>query len=176
MNQIGLLPERRNEDTAAPPIPSPSPEPAEPTGCPTHIRRFPTRWRDFESTSYSPVTAIPPVNEEVFEQWIEPVVVVQPEALSTPNMSVPSSHCSALNRFRICQVFSNSQQGGISQARLLPNIQTTLPHPFKNDSHFEAIKTFCLSPSSKSIQGMEAIMKLVSSGKVVPEEVQGFKL
>lgn len=174
--QNELLPEIQDGEASENPAPSPSPEPAPPPGRPTRIRKFPTIWKDYETTSYSPVTSIPPVNNELFEERIEPPVVVQPEALTTPNMSASSSHRSALNRFRICRVYSSSGQDNTSQNRLIPNIaQSPLPHPFKNDSYFEAIKAFCLGPSSKSIEGMDTIMRLISSGKVVPEEVQGFR-
>ena len=58
---------------------------------------------------------------------------------------------------------------------LVPNIYTALPHPFRNDTYFEAVKTFCLSPSSKTAGGMDAIAGLITSGKIIPEELKGFK-
>ena len=140
----------------------------------TCARRFRQGWEDFEATSWTPVLSIPQVNEEAYNQRVEPPVTLQPEALSTPDMSIPSTHRSTLSRFRICQV-SSSAPGDANRNMLVLNICTALPHPFRNDTYFEAIKAFCLSPSSKTARGMDAIAELISSGRIIPEELQGFR-
>lgn len=139
------------------------------------VRRFPQIWRDFEATSYSPIATVTQVNEEEFERRLESPEVVLPEPLLVPNMSAPSPHRSTLNRFRICRVFSTVPKDNIDQTMPVANTQAPLPHPFKNDSVFEVMKQFCLGPSSKTTGGMDAIAELLSSGRVVPEELKGFK-
>ena len=140
----------------------------------TRTRRFRQVGEDFEATSYTPILSIPQVNEEAYNRRVEAPVTLQPAALSTPNMAIASPHRSALGRFRICRV-SSAPGGDANQAVLVPNVYTTLPHPFKNDSIYEAVKTFCLSPSSKTARGMDAITDLITSGRVLPEELHGFK-
>ena len=89
-------------------------------------------------------------------------------------MLISSPHRSAVGRFRICRV-SSALEGVADRSLLVPNVYTALPHPFRNDSVFEAVTTFCLSPSSKTARGMDAIAELIISGKIVPGELQGFK-
>ena len=153
----------------SPPSPSPAFQ-ARRSGC---VRQFPQRWRDFEATSYDPTTPIPPVNEEVFERRVEDPVTQEPNALSTPDMSTPSSHRSQLNRFRICRVSAAESTAQTSEGR--PDARTPLPHPFRNDSIYEMVKATCLGPSSKTSQGMDALAELFSSGRITAEELSGFK-
>lgn len=141
----------------------------------TRARRFRHPGEDFEATSYTPIPSIPQVSEEVYERRVEPPVTLQPEALSTPDMSILSPHRSTLSRFRICRVSSSATAGSTCHNLLVPNVYEPLAHPFKNDTFFEAIKTFCLSPSSKTASGMDAIAELIASGRIVPEELHGFR-
>lgn len=136
-------------------------------------RRFRDPGEGFESTSWTPNLLVPRVNEEVYNRRVE--TPMQPESLSIPDMSVPSLGRSALNRFRICRVSSSAPGTGTDLPRLVPNIYTPLPHPFKNDSIFEAIKTFCLGPSSKTAGGMDAIADLITSGRITPADLKGFR-
>jgi hypothetical protein len=143
---------------------------------PARIRRFPQRWRDFEATSHTPIAEVPQVNEDVYERRIEPPAVTQePIALSTPDMSRPSPRHSPLNRFRVLRVSATSPTAVPNQSEPRSDTETPLPHPFKNDSVFELIKTLHLSSSSKTAQGMDTIAELISSGKVIAEELSGFK-
>ena len=168
------MPEILVEEGFAPPQHSPSPEPVVPVRHSTRSRRFRHGWEDFEATSWTPILSIPQVNEAAYNQQVETTVTLQPEALCPPNMVTPSPHHSALSRFRICQV--SVAPGRVpNQDLLVPNVYTTLPHPFRNDSIFEAVKTFCLSPSSKTARGMDAIAGLITSGRIIAEELQGFK-
>ena len=140
----------------------------------TRTHRFRQGWRDFEATSWTPILSIPQVNEEAYNRRVEVPVTLQPEVLSTPDLTAPSLHRSTLNRYRICRVFSDSG-GGANRNVLVPNVHTTLPHPFRNDTYFEAVKAFCLGPSSKTARGMDSIAELITSGRIVPEDLQGFK-
>ena len=97
-------------------------EPALPQQRPTHIRRFPQLWRDFEATSYSPVITIGQVNEEAFEQRMDPPVTQEPAVLARPDMSQPSPHCSSLNKFRVCRVSPTSSPVDVSETR--PRMET----------------------------------------------------
>jgi hypothetical protein len=160
------------EGSRASPAPEPTIAPEVPERRSTRVRRFPPRWRDYQATSYSPVTTVPLVEEEAFQRQISPLEVVRPEQLSAPDMSVPSPHRSPLNRFRICRVSATTPQEGI---RLVPNIRPPPLHPFKNDSHLALITAFCLGPSSKGPEGMDAIAKLIATGRVVAEELQTFR-
>ena len=152
---------------------SPGPELSE--GRPRRIRHFPQRWRDFEATSHTPVVGIPQVNEEVYEQRAEPPVIQQPMALSTPDMSRPSSHHSPLNKFRIFKVSAGNPTTDANLSEPALSTTTPLAHPFKNDSIFELVKSLHLGSSSKTTQGMDEIAKLISSGKVSQEELSNFK-
>jgi hypothetical protein len=163
------------EETFAPPPHSPTPEPIVPVRRSARTRRFRHPGPEFEATSWTPIPSVPQVSEEAFERRVEPVVLLQPGALSTPDMSVPSPHRSTPNRFRICRVSSSTSGGGTNLDRLVSTVHTPLKHPFKNDSVFEAIKTFCLSPSSKTAGGMDAIADLITSGRIAPEDMRGFK-
>jgi hypothetical protein len=116
------------------------------------------------------------VDEEVYGQRIKPPVIQQePMALSTPDMSRPSPHHSPLNGFRVLRVSTTTPAIGANQGEPAPSTETPYPHPFKNDSIFEMVKALHLGPSSKTAQGMDAIAELISSGKVIPEELSGFK-
>jgi len=140
------------------------------------VRQFPQRWREFEATSYDPATpTVPQVDEEAFERRIEDPVTQEPIALSTPDMSAPSPHRSPLDRFHVCRVSTASTIAQTSEDDPMPDTQTPVPHPFRNDSIYEIVKTSCLGPSSKTAQGMDAIAKLLSSGRVTSEELSEFK-
>lgn len=137
-------------------------------------RKFPRLWREFEATSYTPVTEIPLANEEVFEQQLQPPPA-EPAALIAPNMSRPSSHRSPLNKYRICRVFTSTLASATTNdTQDQHTTQTPPPHPFKNDSTFEMVKAFCLGPSSKTTTGMNQLVQLFTSGKVTCEELSGF--
>jgi hypothetical protein len=161
------------EEAPESPVIPPPPGPALLEGRPVRIRGFPQRWRDFEATSHTPIVELAQVNEEVYEQRIEPQVVQQPIALSTPDMSRPSSQHSSLNRFRVFRVSTASPTSPTTGTS--PNTQTPLPHPFSNDSIFEMVKALHLGPSSKTAQGIDAIAELIASGMVQPEELSRFK-
>ena len=140
------------------------------------VRQFPQRWRDFEATSYDPATpTVPQVDEEAFERRIEDPVIQAPLALLTPDMSIPSPHRSPLNRFHVCQVSTANNIAQTGGDVPMPDIQTPVPHPFRNDSIYELVKTSCLGPSSKTAQGMDAIARLLSSGRVAGDELSAFK-
>jgi Plavaka transposase len=164
------------EEVPMSPILLPSSGPELPMRRSTRTRKFPRGWRDYETTSYTPLPMMPQVNEELFEQRIEPPPVIQePTALLTPDISKPSPHHSPPNRFHICRVFTASPTINSSQNEPSPDTRIHFPHPFKNDSIFEMVKACCLGPSSKTIQGMDAITKLISSGKVTADELSEFK-
>lgn len=137
---------------------------------PGRLRRFPQRWRDFEATSYSPVVAVPQVTEQAFEARIEPHV--EPTLLSTPDLAQPSLARSPLDGFRVCRVFS-SPSGPLSQT--FPPPCPPLPHPFKSDSIFELVRTLVLGPSSKTLSGMDGIAEAISSGRISPSGLSGFR-
>ena len=118
---------------------------------------------------------VPLVNEEVYEQRIEPPAMQEIGALSTPDMSRPSSHRSPLNRFRVLQVSTVSPAMDASHTEPMPSTTAPVPHPFRNDSIFEMVKTLHLGPSSKTAQGMDTVAELISSGRILPEELSGFK-
>ena len=151
-----------------PPIPPPALD-TQPRRSGRH-RQFPQLWRDFEATSYSPVTAIPQVTEQTFGERIEPHV--EPALLTTPNMAQPSQNRLPLNGFRICCVFRSPPlvRGQDQLCKTVPP-----PHPFKNDSIFELMRTFILGPSSKTILGMDGIASAIRTGRVLPSELTGFK-
>jgi len=149
--------------------PEPIPEP--PQGRPTRTRQFPRAWKDYEATSYTPITTLAPINEEVMEQRVEPSTALGPEALSAPDMAEQDPHRSQLNGFRVCRVSTAPGQPGPD----LPTAPTPPPpHPFRNDSVFEFIKQCCLAPSSKTVEGANNMARLVASGRVVPKELEGY--
>ena len=155
-----------------PPSPSPGLEPL--PRCSGRARHFPQLWRDYEATSYSPVAGVPQVNEQVFKEQIEsPPANAEPPLLSTPTMSTPSPNRSPPNMFHVFHVFDTPP----NPAPILPQNSPPInppPHPFKNDSIFEMIKTSILGPSSKTTSGMDAFANLISSGQVVSEELLRF--
>jgi hypothetical protein len=157
------------------PMSSPSPGPGLPEGRPVRIRRFPQRWRDFEATSHTPVVEVPRVNEEVYERRIEPPITQGPRALFTPDMARPSPHHSPLSRFRVLRVSTTSPIIDANQSEPRPSTTPPFQHPFKNDSIFEMVKAVHLGPSSKTTKGMDTLAELVSSGKLIPEELSEFK-
>jgi len=77
---------------SGPTQPSRGPTPEPPQGCPARIRRFPRAWKDYEATSYTPITTVAPVNEEIMEQTVKPSIAQRPEALSTPDMAEQDPH------------------------------------------------------------------------------------
>ena len=172
--KVGNLQETPAEEPFESPQHIPSPEPVVPVRRSGRARRFRHPGEDFEATSWTPNPLVPQVNEEVYEQRVDPPVTLHPEALSIPDLSIPSQHRSTLSRFHICRV-SSTAPGETIRNILVPNVYTALPHPFRNDTYFEAVKTFCLSPSSKTTGGMDAIAGLITSGKIIPEELMGFK-
>jgi len=155
------------------------PEPAEPDpeptpmshGRPARTRRFPRAWKDYEATSYTPITTVLPVNEGIMERRVEPLVAQEPGVLSIPDMAEQDPHRSPLNRFRVCRVAATPGEP-------LPDLPTTcIPrpqHPFRNDSIFEYVKQCCLAPSSKTVEGSNDMAKLIASGRVDPVELKGF--
>jgi hypothetical protein len=164
------------EEAPGSPVILPPSGPALPEGRPVRVRGFPQRWWDFEATSHTPVVELAQVNEEVYERRIEPHVVQQPMALSTPDISRPFSHHSSLNRFRVFRVSTTGPTSPTTSTGVnTQDAQTPLPHPFGNDSIFEMVKALHLGPSSKKAQGMDAVAKLISSERVKPEELTGFK-
>jgi len=159
-------------ESSIPPAPSPMSDP--PVRRSGRARRFPPGWRDYEATSYTPVV-LPPVDEEVFEQQIEPPPA-QPPALAIPDMSRPSPQRSQLNRFRICRVSTSVRVSATTNEDLSqPSTQTSPPHPFRNDSTFEMVKAFCVGPSSNTTTGMDHLVSLFTSGRVTHEELAGFR-
>jgi len=153
-------------------VPSPAPGPP---ARPTRIRRFPQHWRDFEATSYTPITTAPQVNEEAFQQRIEPPVTQGTTITSPPNITDPSPNHSSLNKFRVLRVSATSPATDSSDNQPTPSTPTPVSHPFKNDSIFELVKALHLGPSSRTTQGMDAVAKLISSGAVIPAELGDFK-
>ena len=150
------------------PPPSPGPEP--PVRRSLRTRQFPRLWRDFEATSYSPVSAIPLANEEVFEQQLQPPPT-GPAALIAPDLTSQSSLPLTFNRYGVCRVFTSSP----GPVTLTDSREQTLPpHPFKNDSIFEAVKACCLGPSSKTAAGMSQLVRVLTSDKVDRTEIAGF--
>jgi len=105
------------------------------------------------------------------EQRVEPSTALGPEALSAPDMTEQDPHRSPLNGFRVCRVSTAPRQPG-------PDLPTTptppYPHPFRNDSVFEFIKQSCLAPSSKTVEGVNDMARLIASGRVVPRELEGY--
>ena len=93
--------------------------------------------------------------------------------MTTPDMSAPSPHRLKLNRFHVFRVSTTEPIAQTNEEG--QNTQTPLPHPFKNDSIYELVKATCLGPSSKTMQGMDTIAELFSSGRVTAEELSGFK-
>jgi hypothetical protein len=117
------------EEAPGSPVILPPPGPALPEGRPVRVRGFPQRWRDFEATSHTPVVELAQVNEEVYERRIEPQVVQQPMALSTPDISRPFSHHSSLNRFRIFRVSTTGPTSPTTSTGVdTQDTQTPLPH------------------------------------------------
>lgn len=168
-----IQPEELIENTPIIQESQPSPEPVTLERRSGRTRHFPRLWRDFEATSYTPVE-IPSVNREVFNQRIEPLTSEPPAALSAPDMSSASPHHTPPNRFGVCRVLAtpsttNDQNNSTSTNHIPPG------HPFRNDSIFEMVNALYLGPSSKTSQGMDSIAELISSGKVKPEELSGFK-
>jgi len=156
-----------------PPIALPSPEEVIQERRSTRVRRFPQLWRDFEATSYSPIPGVEPVNEEAFEQQMESPATNLPIALTVPDVSQESANRSTPNAFRIFQVSATATT--VNQDKQQPNAHIPHKHPFKNDSTFELLKALHLNPSSKTTDGMDAIGRLISSGKVRPDELTGFR-
>ena len=159
---------------------TPSPEPELQPRRSGRKRQFPLIWRDFEATSYSPVTVVLQANEQVFEQRVEaPQPQEELALLTAPDMTQPSQSRSPLDGFRICRAFSSpitlsltSMPGEHNQAAL----STSPPdHPFGSDSAYELIRASILGPSSKTVAGMDGIANLIRSGKVTPEGLANFK-
>ena len=152
--------------------PEPAPEPEPPQGRPVRVRRFPPVWKDYEATSYTPITTLAPVNEEIMEQRVEPSTIQEPVALSAPDMAVQDSHRSPLNGFRVCRVStsapSHTRSGPPTPSPLRPS------HPFHNDSIFEYVKQCCLGPSLKTVEGGTEMARLIASGRVLPRELDGY--
>jgi len=152
------------------PEPVPAPEPRQ--GRPARIRRFPRAWKDYEATSYTPITTVAPVNEEIMEQRAAPAIAQGPEALSAPDMAEQDPHRSPLNAFRVCQV---STAVPTQPSPNLPTAPTPRPpHPFQNDSIFEYVKQCSLGPSAKTVEGGNEMARLIASGRVVPRELDGY--
>lgn len=152
--------------------PEPGPVLEHSQGRPTRIRRFPKAWRDYEATSYTPITTMDPVNEEIMEQRTESSIPQGPEALSAPDMARQDPRRSPLDRFHVCQVSTTTpNQAGID-LRTAPTPQQ--PHPFRNDSVFEYIKQCCLGPSSKTVEGGNDMARLIASGRAAPRELDGY--
>ena len=157
-------------------LPTPSPHGQEPPPRRSGRRRqFPQLWKEFEATSYTPVTDVPQATEHTFEERVEPHVA--PALLSAPNMAQPSRNRSPLNRFRVCRVYGSpktvaSGQGPAGQVG--PGL-CTHPHPFRNNSIFELVKALVVGASSKTAAGMDAIAIAISSKRVIPSEIEGFK-
>ena len=152
------------------PGPEPMPEPLE--GRPARIRRFPRAWKDYEATSYTPITTVAPVNEEVMEQRVEPPMPHRLEALSAPDMLEENPHRSPLNRFRVCQVSTSTTDLPVPGLPTVPNLRPL--HPFRNDSVFEYIRQSCLGSSSKTVEGGNDMARLIASGRVMPRELEGY--
>ena len=160
------------EPPSLPSPPSPGPEPRMRRS--TRPRQFPRIWRDFEATSYSPISAIPLANEEMFERQLQPPPA-GPEALTAPDLTGQSSHPLVFNKYGICRIFTSSSTSTPTPATLKDGQGQTLPpHPFKNDSIFEAVKACCLGPSSKTATGMNELVRVLTSEKVNRTEVAGF--
>jgi hypothetical protein len=90
-----------------------------------------------------------------------------------PDISQESVNRPSPNPFRILQV--SAAPTAITQDGQVPNAHTPHKHPFKNDSVFELLKALHLNPSSKTTDGMDAIGRLISSGKVKADELTGFR-
>jgi len=159
-------------DFEEPPIAPPSPEQVIQERRSARVRRFPQLWRDFEATSYSPIPEVEPVNEEAFEQRVESQAMNVPSALTVQDISQESVSHPSPNPFRIFQV--SAAPTAITQDGQVLNANTPHKHPFKNDSIFELLKELHLNPSSKTTDGMDAIGRLISSGKVKADELAGF--
>ena len=72
-------------------LPSPFPELELEPRCSGRQWQFPQIWRDFEATSYSPITVVHQTNEQVFEERVVPPQVQEQSALlSAPDMAQPS--------------------------------------------------------------------------------------
>ena len=157
-------------------LPTPTPDSQEPPPRRSGRRRqFPQLWKEFEATSYTPVTEVPQVTEHTFEERVEPHVALA--LLSPPSMAQPSPSRSPLNRFRVCRVYGSPRtvadgQGPSGQADPSPCAH---PHPFRNNSIFELVKALVVGASSKTAAGMDAIANAISSKRVVPSEIEGFK-
>jgi len=159
-------------------LPSPFPEPEPEPRRSGRQRQFPRIWRDFEATSYSPITVVHQTNELVFEERIVPPQVQEQSALlSAPDMAQPSSSRSPLDAFRVCRVFGSPPTPSPATKHGEPHQAATsfgLPgHPFGSDSTYELIRAAILGPSSKTIPGMDGIADLIRSGKVTAEELTG---
>ena len=155
---------------------SPSPSPG-PELLPRHSGRvchFLQLWRDYEATSYSPVVGVPQVNEQMFEEQVQSLSAnTDPPLLSTPNMSTPSPNRSPPNMFHVFRVL-NTPPNPVPISPQNDPLISPPPHPFKNDSIFEMVKTSVLGPSSKTTPGMDTFAHLISSGQVVGKELLGF--
>ena len=153
------------------PDPEPAPEPAQ-QGRPVRTRRFPRAWKDYEATSYTPITAIAPINEAIMEQRVAPSVAQDPKTLSAPDMARQDPHRSPLNGFRVCRVSTTAPH------QPCPDLPTATPsrppHPFRNDSIFEYVKHCCLAASSKTVEGGTNLARLIASERVVSSELEGY--
>ena len=158
--------------------PTPSPEPELAPRRSGRQRQFPRIWRDFEATSYSPVTVVHQANELVFEERVEPPQEQEQSArLSAPDMAQPSPNQSPLDGFRVCRVFSGPVTPSLATGHGEPHQAAPSfsppSHPFGSDSAYELIQAAVLGPSSKTVSGIDGIADLIRSGKVTAEELTG---
>jgi hypothetical protein len=99
---------------------------------------FPTAWKDFEATSYTPHTDIPVVDPALFEQHITPPAPTRTIAILTPpNIITASPSQLPLDEFCICWTFNTPQNPPTILGQM--TLQLPTPHPFRNDSILKAL-------------------------------------